>query len=165
MMNIQGVPVVPYDEYEYKINKFYGNAPAPDDLELLYPLQEVKANNMVYGREGAEASLILYETNNYVAYLAGDNHMWMKYDSGFSTGRTALVIGDSFTNAFIPYLLPYYDSVHRADPRYHNDLISGGAVGTLIEHYGIDDVYIILSYDNGVGSVMSTQTLETLLYE
>lgn len=165
MMSIQGVPVVPYDEYEYKINKFKGNALIPDDLELLYPLQDVRGNQMLHGAEADEAPLILYENNDYVAYLAGDNHTWMKYESGFSTGRSALVIGDSFSNAFIPYLLPYYDSVHRADPRYHNDYTSGGSVSTLIEHYGIDDVYIILSYDNGVDSFISTQTLENLLYE
>ena len=165
MMRLQGVPVVPYDEYEYKINKFKGNALIPDDLELLYPLQDVQGNKMLYGTEADAAPLILYENNDYVAYLAGDNHTWMKYESGFSTGRSALVIGDSFSNAFIPYLLPYYDSVHRADVRYHNDYTSGGSVSTLIEHYGIDDVYIILSYDNGVDSFISTQTLENLLYE
>lgn len=165
MMSIQGVPVVPYDEYEYKVNKFKGIALVPDDLELLYPLQDVQGNQMLYGTEADEAPLILYENNDYVAYLAGDNHTWMKYETGFSTGRSALVIGDSFSNAFIPYLLPYYDQVHRADVRYHNDYTSGGSVSTLIEHYGIDDVYIILSYDNGVDSFISTQTLENLLYE
>ena len=89
----------------------------------------------------------------------------MKYDSGFSTGRNALVIGDSFSNAFLPYLLPYYDSVHRTDVRYHSDELSGGSVSALIDYYDIDDVYIILSYDNGVDSFISKQTLEYLLYD
>ena len=166
MMRIQGVPVVPYDEYDYKVNLFYNYATGvPDDLELMYPLEPVNAHQMIGGREGEKAELIFYDYDNYVAYLAGDNHTWMKYDSGFSTGRNALVIGDSFSNAFLPYLLPYYDSVHRTDVRYHSDELSGGSVSALIDYYDIDDVYIILSYDNGVDSFISKQTLEYLLYD
>lgn len=164
MMAMQGLPVVPYDEYDYRVNQFYNTATGlSDDLDLMYPLLPVEGRQMTAGHE--EAPLMLYDYEYYVAYLAGGFEQWTSYESGFSTGRSALVIGDSFSTAFVPYLLPYYDTVHRTDPRYHSDELSGGSVSELIERYGVDDVYIILSYDNGVNSPMSSENLEYLLYD
>ncbi len=57
--------------------------------------------------------------------------------------------------------MPYYDEVHRADPRYYNSALNGGTVSELIAQYGIDDVYIILSYDNGIDSDMSSKPWST----
>ena len=133
-------------------------------MDLMYPLLPAHGNVMRSGTEGEDAPIIVYNNESYTAYLAGGNHMWTKYTTGFDTGRKALVIGDSFTTAFIPYLMPYYDEVHRADPRYYNSALNGGTVSELIAQYGIDDVYIILSYDNGIDSDMSSKTLEYLLY-
>ena len=166
MMRIQGVPVVPYDEYEYKVGKFYNTQTGlADDLDLMYPLLPSAGNIMRGGNEAEAAPLIVYDDENYVAYLAGGNDVWTRYTSGFSTGRNALVIGDSFTTAFVPHLLAYYDSVHHADPRYYDDVLNGGPICELIEHHSIDDIYIILSYDNGIDSPMSSETLEYLLYD
>jgi len=166
MMRIQGVPVVPYDEYNYKVN-WFGNSTSGrgNNMDLLYPLQPTRGSQMPGRSEGEDAPLMLYDYEYYVAYLAGGNDIWTKYESGFSTGRDALVIGDSFTTAFVPYLLPYYDSVHRADPRYNNSSVNGGTVSELIEYYGIDDVYIVLSYDNGVDSGISSTTLGYMIDE
>ena len=164
MMQTQGVPVVPYDEYDYLVSGFYNIQGLGDPMDLMYPLLPAHGNVMRSGTEGEDAPIIVYNNESYTAYLAGGNHVWTKYTTGFDTGRKALVIGDSFTTAFIPYLMPYYDEVHRADPRYYNSALNGGTVSELIAQYGIDDVYIILSYDNGIDSDMSSKTLEYLLY-
>lgn len=166
MMRRQGLPTVPYEDYEYKINQFYNYATGEaDDLELMYPLLPARGNEMPNFTEGSNVEIMLYDYNDYVAYLSGGPDNWARYITGFSTGRKALAIGDSFVNAFIPYLMPYYDEVYSADPRYFNRSIDGAAVSRLIEHYGIDDVYIILSYDNGVDSAISKQILGSMLYE
>ena len=34
-------------------------------------------------------------------------------------GETCLVIKDSFGNAFIPFLIPHYKTIHIIDPRYY----------------------------------------------
>lgn len=164
-MKIQGVPAVPYDEYTYKTMSFVNTEfGTKDDMKLLYPLQKVIGYSMEGGKQGRECELIKYSYENYVAYLGGDHPVWRKYVTGFSTGRKALVIGDSFSNAFTPYLTPYYDEVHKVDARYYEFEPNGGTVGSLIQKYGIDDVYLVLSYANGVKSNTSMNKLEIMLY-
>lgn len=164
-MRIQGVPTVPYSEYKYRTNKFENKKRGTvDDMELLYPLQEVKGYRMNKGKQGKSTPLIKYTYNTYIAYLSGDSKVFTKYVTGFSTGRNALVIGDSFSNAFTPYLMPYYDEVYKVDARYYVPKDNGGTIQELIGKYGIDDVYIIVSYANGVRSPTSLEKLEKALY-
>lgn len=161
-----GVPAVGYNEYEYKMNIFASAAKGTmDDLPLLYPLQEVKGNAMPWGTEGKNVNLIRYGGGTYTAYLTGDTKVWVRYVTGFSTGRKALVIGDSFSNAFTPYLAPYYDEVHKVDARYCSKAQNGGNIAELLERYGIDDVYIVVSYANGVRSQTSQTNLRRVLHE
>ena len=117
------------------------------------------------GVQGEKVDIIDYHSSSYMAYLCGDSTVWTKYVTGFSTGRKALVVGDSFSNAFTPYLMPYYDEVHKVDARYYDSEVNGGSIKALIEKYGIDDVYIILSNANGVTSYTSLVQLEEALYE
>ncbi len=161
-----GIPTVPYGEYEYTV-RLFTNAKegTSDDLPLLHPLQEVTGYRMTRGRQGSQCELISYESNNYMAYLYGDSAIWTKYITGFATGRRALVIGDSFSNTFVPYLMPYYDEVHKVDARYYVALDNGGSMSELIEKYGIDDVYIIVSYATGVTSEISKTGLMKALYD
>ncbi len=164
-MRIQGVPYLPYNEYEYRTNIFENKKRGTaDNMELLYPLQEVKGNRMNNGKVGKSMPLIRYSYNTYIAYLSGDSKVWTRYVTGFATGRNALVIGDSFSNAFTPYLMPYYDTVYKVDARYYVPKDNGGTMKELIEKYGVDDVYIVLSYANGVRSKTSLEKLEKALY-
>lgn len=165
-MERQGVPPVPYGEYEYKINLFANGAKGTvDEMPLLYPLQEVTGRFLPQGQEGKSAALIRYGGGTYTAYLTGDTDVWVRYVTGFSTGRKALVIGDSFSNAFTPYLAPYYDEVHKVDARYCSKVQNGGNIAELLEKYGIDDIYIIVSYANGVRSGTSLYNLRRVLHE
>ncbi len=164
-MRMQGVPAVQYDEYAYKTVQFTNTEQGTrDDMELMYPLQKTQGYSMDNGEVGKECNIIEYTYKNYVAYLGGDHKVWRKYVTGFSTGRKALVVGDSFSNAFTPYLTSYYDEVHKVDARYYDFEANGGTVGNLIKKYGIDDVYIILSYANGFTSKTSMEKLEIMLY-
>lgn len=164
-MRIQGVPTVPYDEYTYKTALFTNAEEGTrDDLEMLYPFQKVYGYSMDNGEQGRTCNLIEYTYKTYVAYLGGDHKVWRKYVTGSSTGRRALVIGDSFSNAFTPYLTAYYDEVHKVDARYYEEKTNGGTVGELMRKYGIDDVYIIVSYANGMTSKTSLEKLEIMLY-
>ena len=164
-MRIQGVPTVPYDEYNYKIVPFKSaEYNSKDDLALLYPLQDIKGYRMDRGQQGEECNIIEYDFKTYTAYLGGDHSVWRKYVTGFATGRRALVVGDSFSNAFTPYLAPYYDEVHKVDARYYEAAKNGGTMGELIRKYGIDDVYVIVSYANGIASQTSMDKLEIALY-
>lgn len=101
-----------------------------------------------------------------MAYVTGVIKPWTKIETGFSTGRKALVIGDSFANVFTPYLCPHYDEVHMTDVRqgYYYTADTGGWIADLMEYHGIDDVYIVMSYANDAHTETSCVRLEKCLY-
>ncbi len=164
-LKIQGIPDVAFDEYEYKVNTFVNSEKhTRDDLELLYPLQDVYGSTMIDGEKDKVSDLIKHGYYTYVAFLSGDTRNWEKYETGFSVGRNALVIGDSFSNVFTVYLMPYYDEVNKADIRYFDAEKSGLSISELIEENNIDDVYIVVSHANGFESKNSYDRLEKILY-
>ena len=163
IMASQGYPTVDYDDYNYLVyNKFYGSqfdASDPekmkrktDTLEIWYP--KLPERHYVVERltKMKEHELMDYERRNYRAYLYGTLGPWRLIDTGYSTGRVALIICDSYGTAFAPYLLPYYDTVVMTDlrPDYYDKSAAGGSVRDYIEQYGIDDVYMVLSTNSGV---------------
>ena len=108
-----------------------------------------------------------YDSSTYTAYMNNSRRPWRRVITGANTGRRALVICDSFGNAFAPYLLPYYDEVHMTDFRndYYNKREAGGSIGELMEYHQIDDVYIVTSTANGLRKDNSIVYLRKYLEE
>ncbi len=166
VITMQGLPMTPYNEYSYA-SKYGTNMSSGSKgrFDVMYPLQKVTAKKLYsYGEK--DSVFIDYSLNTYMAYLGGRTIPWSRYTTGFSTGRKALVIGDSFANVFAPYLCPYYDEIHMTDVRenYYDHRKAGGWIAKLMKKYGIDDVYIIMSYANGANSATSYERLEYCLY-
>lgn len=160
-IRMQGLPVTPYSEYTYKTISNNSNW-----FEVLYPLQDVSAFKIYQKTKEYASDYMNYNSDTYMTYVTGVIKPWTKFETGFSTGRKALVIGDSFANAFAPYLWPYYDEVHMTDVRvsYYDRNESGGWIAELMEINEIDDVYIIVSYANAAHSPTSYERLEKCLY-
>lgn len=163
IMASQGYPTVDYDDYEYLVYKnFYGSKYDASDkekmrlkadtLEVWYPNLPERHYLVERLTKLEERELMDYERKNYRAYLCGTLGPWRLIDTGYSTGRTALIICDSFGTAFAPYLLPYYDYVLMTDlrPDYYNAKAAGGSVREYIEKYEVDDIYMVLSTNSGV---------------
>lgn len=153
MLKRQNLPVIPFDEYEYKSQQSKPNDEGQvDTFNVLYPLLPAHSYILRNRTESREIDLMNYKTHTYLAFMNNSQEFWRRIVTGANTGRRALVICDSFGNAFTPYLLPYYDEVHMTDFRkgyWHRDT-AGGSIGELIQFYGIDDVYIITSTANGL---------------
>lgn len=155
VMESCGFPVVEYDEYVHQRKKMGENEYGREDwIEAMYPLMPVRSVVLKHLDQERESVLINYKARNYIAYLNGTETPWRRFDTGYGTERKALVICDSFGNAFVPYLLPYYDEVHMTDLRrdYFHPEEAGGTFSQLMSYHGIDDVYIILSTSNGINS-------------
>ncbi|MBR3929602.1 MAG: hypothetical protein IKJ65_11435 [Clostridia bacterium] len=161
IMASQGYPTVDFDDYNYLVhNKFYGSlfdASAPekvksDTLEIWYPNLPERHFLVQRLTRLEEHALMDYERKNYRAYLFGTLGPWRLIDTGYSTGRNALIISDSYGTAFAPFLLPYYDTVLMTDlrPDYYNKTLAGASVREYIKQYDIDDVYMVLSTNSGV---------------
>lgn len=83
----------------------------------------------------------------YSTFIYGDLP-YMKVSTSAGTGRSVLLIKDSYGNAFAPFLASHYDTVHILDERYYPYSVYG-----LIEQQGIDDVIISQSsYSANSGS-------------
>ncbi len=97
-------------------------------------------------REGIynEEALTTYDPYEF---FVGENRDWLKLemvDSGIdaaATGRHLLLFKDSYANAFVPFLCPYYDSITMVDLRYLNegmeDLLARGDYSEVLFLYNI----------------------------
>ena len=153
MLKEQNLPVIPYDEYVYKpIQSKKNEEGYVDTFNVLYALLPTHSYVVTRRTEMAEISLMNYKSTSYTTYMNNTRKPWRRIITGANTGRKALVICDSFGNAFTPYLLPYYDEVHMADFRV-GDYVkkeAGGSMGELVQYYGIDDVYLVFCTANGL---------------
>lgn len=150
MMKDRGVPVTPYNEYQYKALESEVKDGKQDVFNCLYPLYPTVSQVITNRTEIETIDLMNYDKHTYRCLMNGSRKPWRRIISGAATGRKALVICDSFGNAFTPYLLAYYDEVHMTDFRkgYYSKNAAGGNISELIQYYGIDDVYIIVCTAN-----------------
>ena len=155
MIKAQGLTPTPYEEYEYKVNRpdnpAYTNL---DTYELLYPLAPAVNYRVEHIDKREKIPFMAYDAAATSAYLYGNVHPWKTVITGFHTGRNALVIGDCFDLSMTPFLLPYYDEVHKTDIRYRifDRQLLGTSVVDMMQRNSIDDVYLIFSEANDINS-------------
>lgn len=151
ILEYQGIPIVPYDEYNYKyLQSARDSEGNQDTFDVLYPLLPTHSLVITRRTVGEEISLMNYNHNTYRALMNNSRQPWRRITTGVNVGRRALIISDSYGNAFAPYLLPYYDEVHMVDFRkgYYDISKAGGTIGEMMQYYQIDDVYVVISSNN-----------------
>lgn len=169
-MEQMSIPPVAYEDYELVVlNEMVGSISASqprsnylsiaDELELpkeLYPTQSYLISKLTH-RE--EVPYMRYTVRNYMAFLGGTLGPWRLFEGGAHTGHTALLMGDSFSNAFLPFLLAHYDTVLMMDPRpsYYDHQKAGAAIESYVKEYGIEDIYYVSSFANSLNSTMFQQ--------
>lgn len=174
MLARQGVPALDYYEYDYYINQ-YGKsfegealrslAVNQEEVPLLEPLSPVQSYVIRHLTEKTDCVFMTKNAVGYRMYLGGTYSPWRLFVTGFHTGRSALVIGDSFSNSFIPYLCPYYDKVLSTDFRdgIYISAEAGANVKQYIEEYGIDDVYVVFCTLTSISGKMPQDYMERYL--
>ena len=172
ILRTMGIDPKPYDSYAFHTYKdFYGSSAnnnpnfrarhKPDTLEVLIPTTPVKGYRILWDRSDQEAPMIKDGSHTYLAFLGGTQGPWRRFETGVDAGRSCLVIGDSFANAFLPFLVPYYETIHATDVRadYYDRQNAKWTISQYIQENGVDDVYFILSTANGVNTVYLIETL------
>lgn len=76
--------------------------------------------------------------NSYGVFLHGDNALMKVENENSSSDKSAIVIKESYGNAFAPYLTPHYKETYILDPRYFK-----GNLVDFINENNIDDVVFI----------------------
>lgn len=77
------------------------------------------------------------KSRGYIVFLGGDIPLLVSNTSA-GTGRTALVVKNSYGNAFAPYLLPHFDRVVVLDYRYVSRNIQ-----EIVETFGVTDLVFV----------------------
>ncbi len=174
MMRTLGIPSAAYEDFDYTVHEdFAGSIAAEvhslsgkkglvDRLEVPTPLAPARA--FVYKHLDQLVKEVRYmepERVVYAAFLGGTHSPFYVAETGFHTGRNALVICDSFGLAFVAYAAPYYDKVCLADLRETNSFVTAGGASLreYIQHYHIDDVYFIVSRGCGINSAYMQRTV------
>lgn len=87
-----------------------------DDYSVVSYTEEQKKSSSLYNSEK------LTGKDKYTVFLEG-NHPIVKIKNPVANGKNLLVIKDSYANAFIPFLTPFYSEITVIDPRYYYDSI------------------------------------------
>lgn len=141
------------EKYEYEVlpltNQFQGTLANQsgirnhyDLIELYFPkkcetsyLMKIndKVTSSVYDIEKGSSQ------NAYEVFFGG-NHPLVELTTTAKNEKHLLVVKDSFANAFVPFLLPYYHRITMVDPRYYYDNIY-----QFIETESVNDVLFLYS--------------------
>ena len=102
----------------------------PDTIEW-YEFTDIETENAIYYPPKPE------EKVTYGVFLGGDHDKYV-IETGLTTGKTAVIIKDSYANAFIPWLVPHYDTIVVLDPRE----FEGSACEVVAEYENVDLIFI-----------------------
>ena len=111
-----------------------------------------KLKNTVVTLKGETHSGIFYpeklEGKDKYLYFLGGNEAITEVDTGLSTGRTLVLVKDSYANSLLPYLCFHFDKIILIDLRYYpRDVYS------CVEQYGATDVLVMYN----LGSINESQ--------
>ena len=172
MLKSSGYQTVPLSDYaEKEIEGYLGSIylhgrnaklkELSDQIEVFYPLLPAKSYRVSNAYKKNELPVIDDTRTNYLVFLGGTSGPYRVLEGGYHTGRNMLMVCDSFGNSIAPFFMPYYDDVYLVDFRdeYYTREEARGGVKDYIRRLGIDDIYIVLSESNGIGSLYLNQLM------
>ena len=101
----------------------------------------------------------LAEKNQYEVFFGG-NHARVDIQTTADTGRTLLLLKDSYANCFVQFLTPYYDRILMIDPRYFYD-----DLGALLRRERVTDALILYNYNTFVQDHALSVVLQSALFD
>lgn len=138
-------------------NSFYGtlasksgyNSKTADEVYAYLPTQDTLSYVVKYIEEQKKSSSVyqsenLYKNDQYSVFLNG-NHPLIEIDTTSKYDKRLLIIKDSYANAMIPFILPYYSKIVIVDPRYFSadiqDLIDEDEITDILFLYNVNTFY------------------------
>ena len=133
------------DEFQGTLTASSGFRSAESDAIYIYLPQKDESGEdvidyTVTNVDSGTKTASVYDTSylsgrdKYALFLGG-NHGELKIQSSASSGKSLLILKDSYANCFIPFLIPDYNTIIVIDPRYYL-----GDLDQLIGDEGITDI-------------------------
>lgn len=134
------------DGFQGTLASTSGIRKAKDDIQVLVPKgvdvrYTVRDSDNSSKRTSVYDSEKLQEKDKYQVFFGG-NHAMVDIQTTVKEPRRLLVVKDSYANAFVPLLIPYFNEIVMVDPRYYTDDID-----TLVSSKGITDVLFLYNMD------------------
>lgn len=149
-------PFTDYDAYtvtndfEGTLSSTAGYHKVRDSIDV-YAVQNQELKYIISDTDNTEKRVSLYDidaldTSNKYEVFFGGNHAMVSISMVSKSKESLLVFKDSYANAYVPFLIPYYKQIIMIDPRYYYD-----SVDMIIENYGITDVLFLYNMDTFMG--------------
>lgn len=154
------------DEYPGFLGSFYRDSEGnkemgehPDVLEAYHPVSENAELDLTDVDGNTYRWQIIFDVTEYDAdmkyngFIGGDNPYTVIRNPDLTDNSSCVVIKESFGNAFVPYLVDHYQTVHVIDYRYWD-----GKLTDFIRANGVQDVIFI----NNLSAIRSTYLMGKL---
>lgn len=118
----------------------------PDTIDV-YRYKQPIAVTADYGRGKVTDSLYFDEyllQKDQYSYFLGTNQPLVEIHTGTKNGRTLLVLQDSYSHCFIPFLTAHYENILVLDPRYNPST----DYTTYAEEKGVTDLLVLYNLPN-----------------
>ncbi|MDR1157530.1 MAG: hypothetical protein LBK75_04390 [Oscillospiraceae bacterium] len=140
----------------------------PDSLTYYLPIVPSTATVYSSGRleDGRTASVVSESIsasygNKYICFIDGDNPLSVVRSENGS-GRSIVVVKESYGNAFVPFLTSHYETIYVVDPRHVNGKGQPSLnLLELIRTQNIDDA-LFINYPFSINSAGYCSMLERL---
>ena len=151
------------DSFEGTLAAKTGSHAALDTIEIYVPDTDVQYAVTYADTQTTICSLYdrakLAEKNQYEVFFGG-NHARVDIQTTADTGRTLLLLKDSYANCFVQFLTPYYDRILMIDPRYYYD-----DLGALMRREAPTDVLFLYNCNTFVQDHALAVVLQSALAE
>ncbi|MBE7012066.1 MAG: hypothetical protein E7415_05280 [Ruminococcaceae bacterium] len=167
LMDVKGETAPPLSDFPLKTGTYTGSFASfargtagegiikskPDTIEIFAAPKFISGasyNDMYMKSFNRSVSAVYQSTSSYMAYLGGDNPLTVLTGSA-GNGKKAVVIKESFGNAFAPWLLNNYSEVYVVDVRKFNTAGQRFKIKEFYDFIKFDDL-IIINYPVSVSS-------------
>lgn len=110
-----------------------------DELYVYVPTDSEVVYCVTYPEDGTTSGTFYFTENleqrNQYTVFFNENHGEVDIQTSAGTGRTLLVLKDSYANCFVPFLAQDFDKIVMIDPRYYTDDLT-----SLMNREGFTDV-------------------------
>lgn len=148
------------DEFSGTLASRSGAADVKDTIYINVPDSDLEYVSEYVGQGIKKATMYdsaALETNSKYEVFFGGNFPLIKIRTTVDNKRNLLLIKDSYANAFMQFLLPYYGNIYIVDPRYYSDdidsLITTGEITDILILYNVNTFV----EDNSIAAALSNE--------
>ena len=148
------------DSFEGTLSSKSGSHSTRDTVEIFVPDTQIEYYVSYEGQEDICSMYVrsaLDAKDHYTVFFGG-NHPRVDITTTADTGRSLLILKDSYANCMVQFLYPYFDHIVMVDPRYYYDnlenAIRSEAVTDVLLLYNLDT----FQSDSSLADVLNTGT-------